>query len=73
MEVNYNYRYTNMFSVCRFTQPETLLCVVAVVLIYFASHLDAESISDVLLRFVHITSFSLFVGMSFWVTFIAGK
>jgi len=55
-----------------FTQPESILCIVAVVLIYFGSHLDSNSISEVLINFVHITSFSLFVGMSFWVTFIAG-
>ena len=57
----------------RFTQPETLLAIVAVILIYFASHLDSESYSDVLLRFIHLTSFATYVGMSFWMTFVAGK
>ncbi|XP_067930102.1 transmembrane protein 205-like [Watersipora subatra] len=55
-----------------FTQPETLLAIITVVVMYFLSHLDSASMNDVILRFVHLTSFSLYVGMSFWMTFVAG-
>lgn len=33
---------------------------------------DGSSLNGVVIRFLHITSFSLSVGMSFWVTFVAG-
>ncbi|KAF6031794.1 TMEM205 [Bugula neritina] len=55
-----------------FTQPETILAILSVVAIYFTFHLGAESTSDILLKMIHFTSFSVYVGMSFWVTFVAG-
>lgn len=65
--------YTRSTCVFRFTQPETVLAVLGAVAVYFSTQVRPDLLSDAVLNLVHLTCFSATVGMSFWVTFVAGE